>query len=539
MAVGETVIVDNDTLIRGRNTAKTATLIMIAKVTSFIIAGIYFVILARVLTPSIYGIYAIALATAGIFGAFGDFGIGSALVKRVSEHLAKRSLKMASEVVTSGLFLLVLLPGVFTIAAALLGGPIALYVLKNPIYALPLELASLTIVGSALYGDISSALIGFNKPKRLTEITMLQVTLQAGVSIALIFAGLGALAPIYGILVSYFVGFIAALAIIVFECKVRLNFTGLNMDNVRGLFRFSLPLGLSGAAHSIVTNVAVILLGAVASSAVVGNFGIAVRMAGMFDIIVGTINLALLPLFSSALAKKTDRKTISTYFNYSLYVAFLLIAPVVVYIAVLANQVIITLFSGLYSLAPQYVTIMAAGILLSVVSSYATTLFVGMGDTRKVMKYGLIVVLVDILLLPVLLPLLGGIGLSIVVFIVEPIVANILYLKFLGTKLDIKLQAGKLARVVLAAVVSAAFIVPLILLFPTDSIAVLIVAAVEQIALYPIAVSLLGGVTRKDIRTIRLVSDELPVLGKIVDVFGLYMGYVMDVAGSKINQKEI
>ena len=70
-------------------------------------------------------------------------------------------------------------------------------------------------------------------------------------------------------------------------------------------------------------------------------------------------------------------------------------------------------------------------------------------------------------------------------------------------------------------------------IFQTNYIQVLAAAGVEQIVLYPAVVCLLGGVTKKDIETIRLMSNELPVLGKIVDIFGIYMGRIMDISGRR------
>ncbi len=518
-------------IVKGRATAKSASFILISKVLSFVINGFGLILIARILAPSAYGIYVVAMAMAGFFSIFGDFGIGQTLAKLSSEYIAKKDMKRANGAVGGGLVILIALPGTLAILTIILSGPIAQYLLGNPGYTFPLQLAAVAAFATVIYGSLYSALIGFGMAKRIAQTTFIQAIMQAAISIGLALLGFGALAPMYGISISFGIGFLIFLYVLILECGIRPGTSFLNMKNIRGVFNFSAPLGISGAAHTIVMNIAIVALGIIATTQIVGNFGIATRVSGTFDIIVGTITLSLLPLFSATLTEAVGKKRLSSYFNYSVYMAFLLISPVAFYIAFLSKQFTYVIFSGLYSIAPEYVAVMAIGILISISSTYATTLVIGAGDTKRVLKYGLAVILTDILLMVPMLLLFGGLGLSLIVFITEPIIANILYLRILRDKMGISLEIGRLLKVALAALVSTVLVVPISTLLGTNYVLSLVISGMVMIILYPPIVSLLGGVRRKDIADLRIITQDLPIINLIVDVFCAYMIVVAKKAG--------
>jgi thiamine transporter ThiT len=59
-------------------------------------------------------------------------------------------------------------------------------------------------------------------------------------------------------------------------------------------------------------------------------------------------------------------------------------------------------------------------------------------------------------------------------------------------------------------------ITPAILILGNNFIPLLIVAAIEVILIYPIALGLFGAVKRKDLRIISQMTSKVPVMGRIM-----------------------
>ncbi len=98
---------ENETVGIGSSTASMSTYLLLGKLVAFIVAAISLVVVARILGPSGYGVYVVAIAVAGVAGAVGNFGIGTALTKFISEYKSKKNAKMINEVLSNGMAILV------------------------------------------------------------------------------------------------------------------------------------------------------------------------------------------------------------------------------------------------------------------------------------------------------------------------------------------------------------------------------------------------------------------------------------------------
>ena len=97
----------------------------------------------------------------------------------------------------------------------------------------------------------------------------------------------------------------------------------------------------------------------------------------------------------------------SSIYNNSIYYAALILAPVIAYLSATSIPLIRLLFSKAYPIAPMYFSFIAIGTAIGLLGSYAGTLIIGYGDTRKFMKYQIIGVVVELALLLALTPFIG------------------------------------------------------------------------------------------------------------------------------------
>lgn len=507
-----------EALSRGGKTARIATSVLAAKSFTFLAAGIAFIIVARILGPGTYGVYTLAVAIAGFFGSFGDFGFSLSAVKFIAEYIEKKNTAMVKSTITNAYVGAALIGAIFTIIAFAASGPVALMVFHNTSYIQVLQIASFTIIVSVLWNVSYSMLVGLGKGRFIAFAVALQSTVQAILSVGFAVLGFGAAAPILGVVIGFFAGFLAATAI---EARI-LGISASKMTaafswkEIKRLFSFSLPLGVSNFVTGITSNFSTIFLGLYATSFVLGNYGITYKVSNMFDVVIGSIGFALLPLFSATLVDKKPNKSIGKFYNYSIYLSLLVIAPVAFYIIFLSLPFSYTVFGGVYSLAPLYISIMSVGVLLTILSSYSSNLLISAGKVKIFLKFNIILSAIQIAFLLFLVPLYNGLGLVALLFIIIPVAMNILYMGKLRSVFKMKIEVARFARVILSSVVSAAFIIPLMYLFGGSTIPLLIAAAVEQLIIYPIIIAKLGAIDRKNTDLLAKITKGVPLVGQVI-----------------------
>jgi hypothetical protein len=112
-----------------------------------------------------------------------------------------------------------------------------------------------------------------------------------------------------------------------------------------------------------------------------------------------------------------------------------------------------------------------------------------------------------VLLLAILTPLYGIVGMMAALFVISPILINLIYAKVVKDKLSIRIQISKPLRVALAGIVLfiALYALAGLLNFRYLSLVAGVVAAV---VLYPPLVAISGGLRKKDIKSLREVFGK-------------------------------
>lgn len=502
----------------GGKTARMASYIMIAKLLSFLMVGAAFLIIVRLLGPDVYGIYTIAIAAAGLFGALGSLGIATALTKFVPEYKEKRDRRMVNKTVADGAAVLFIIGAAFAIVTFLLSGFLA-GSMHNPEYAPVIQVASLVVLFSTLFNAMSSVLVGLGDGQQYTMTIVAMTATQAGLSIVLALLGWGAYAPLVGLILGYVVGLAFALAFIYLRNSV--SMVRPSLQGMKDLVKFSWPIGASGVMGSAATNLVPIILGMFATSFVLGNFGAVSKVSTLMDIATGSIGMALLPSFASSFARGESKKSVGKYYAYSVHFSFVLLAPVIIAAIMLATPVSITAFSGVYSLTPDYIRVFALGLLVSIFGIYTSQLLISANKVRKLIKYTIALTAVQLALIPVMIPLLGGMGAVLLLYLLTPIATDVLFISAIKKDFGIGLWFGKLARAMAANAAMALILVPVLLYLGNSYVSIIAAAALIFIA-YPPLIALTRGLNGKDLQIMRNVMRGMPVLGHVIGGLVLY-----------------
>ncbi|MGC8687151.1 MAG: oligosaccharide flippase family protein [Candidatus Micrarchaeia archaeon] len=503
----------------GARTAHLASFLMLGQVLSTLFAGIGFIVIARLLGPSNYGIYTLAMAVSGLFGAAGDFGVGTAFNKFISEYIAKGKKEEIEKVLSDG-FAIVIIVGLVLGGATLLASHLlAYYVMHESAYYYILYAVALVVFLSFIFTPAYSALIGFGKGTYVAIIMAVQTALQAAVGIALALSGMKAMAPIFGIAAGFVAGITLALF---FTYKMHgLKIRKPSLSRIRKLLGFSLPLAGSNTLNAIANNSALLLLGVITSSAVLGYVGVATRTMSLIAIVTSAISSSILPMFSSTLSTSIKRH-IEKLYNYSIYVAMLIVTPAILFIVTLSRAFTVTVFSANYTGATLFIAVMGIGTLIGLIGSYTSTLLISASMVKKVLKYNASIVAMQLLLVVPLLLEFKGMGFVALFYIITPLVSVAIYANAAKKLLNVRIKSARLAKVFASGVLSAALIVPLVLLIGSNYILLLSAALAEQIAAYPIIIALTGAVTRKDLENLVEITSSIPLFGSIMHILARY-----------------
>ena len=499
--------------------ANLASYIVMSKFISFIIAGVAFVIVVRFLGPTTYGIYVLATAVVGVFGSVGDLGVSTAFNKLMAENrLGKK--RVLEEILANGFTILLIAGIILTAIAIVVSSFLASSVYHNQSFAAPFYLISFSIMVSMLFGAGYSALIGLGKGTNAALPVIIEAIFQYGISIGLVVLGFGVFAPILGLIFGLFAGFVACMFIM--RVKNRIGFARPSISGMKKIFNFGLPIVISNVLGTVVNNVAILVLGLFVVAAVVGNIGIAQNANALFSLVTVSISVSLIQLFSTVLKSNKAKHRVGDFFSNSVYYAFVFVAPLIFFVTILAKPVSYVAFGGVYNLAPLYIRFTSMGLLLGLAGAYATSLIISIGNTKQVLKYNAIIVAVQLLLVFALIPILKGMGFMLTFFVITPVLMDVLFVRYAIKKLKVGLKLGRLFRVLTANILGTLPLYLLIIVFGGNYVPLLIVGVITTLLTYPLALSALKGIERKDMKNLRKFSSGVPVVSSIL---GLLLDY--------------
>ena len=132
-----------DTKTIGVKTARNGIIYVVGQIVGSFSILVLLALLARLLKPANFGLYAIVIAFYTLLGIIGNFGIGTALRKKLAEtnDKAKRS-----ALISNSYSIAMLIALIIAVAGVLLSGTIANYVYHQPSVATALQLASILVI---------------------------------------------------------------------------------------------------------------------------------------------------------------------------------------------------------------------------------------------------------------------------------------------------------------------------------------------------------------------------------------------------------
>ena len=261
-----------------------------------------------------------------------------------------------------------------------------------------------------------------------------------------------------------------------------------------------------------------------ATTAVVGSYGAAYRLGRFFELLMTSMTFVILPAFSYTLTNESISKRIASIYNNSIFYAFAFLLPILAYAVATTKPLTRLLFGSAYIGAPFYFAFISVGTVIGLIGSFAGQLIIGNGDTRRFMKYQLVVVLAEVILLAILVPYEKVAGALIAVFAVGPILMDALYIKALNSQFSIRMEWKRLGRLVLSALMLFAVLFAVTMAMNYSRIAVLANIAIALL-LYPPMLAVTGAIEKRNLDFIGESMSKIRQLRRPASLAIRYIGF--------------
>ncbi len=490
----------------GVNAAKSTLTYTIGNIIGSSAILLLLVILARLLKPVDFGIYAIAIAFYMLLSIGGHFGMGTALRKELPQILDNR--KRVAELISNSYVIALLVALAIALIAMALSSTIAIDIYHNPGISSTLVLASSLVFFYALFNLTLAILIAIDRVRTGTMMYLSYAFIQLFAATALVVAGYGVFGAMVGLGISLLVP--SLFGIYKIFVYIEGKFVMPSKKAIKHLMGFSAPVVASNVAMQGPPNLAILLLGVYATAIIVGNYNAAFRFGNFVNVFLVANAFILLPSFAMAFSDKNLSLKIGKIYNSSIQYTLMLMLPVLVYAVSVARPLMRLLFSAQYSIAPFYFAVIVLGTSMGIISTYAGNLIVSYGDTKRFMAYQLLGVSIQIALLFVLTPLFQANGALLALFVISPIILDIIYINALYRQFSFRHSMGSMLRLVIPSLVLLALLYAITLLLH-NAVYSLLTNLVLTVLLFPPLAVAFGGIRRENTELIREIGKSLRI----------------------------
>lgn len=494
--------------------------VMWGLVASTVISAVGTIIIALLLGEDNYGLYTIALTAPTLITLFRDWGVNYAMIRYTAQSNAENKTAKIRTIFMTGLLFEIVLGIVLSLLGFLLSNFLAIDVFKRPVIVPLLQIASFTVLASALMTTASAAFFGIEKMHLNSIMTVSQSILKTALIITLVFVGLGTYGAITGFTVANFLAGLIGL-LLMFTIYKRLpkpNGNKLEIgNNIKTMLKYGVPISLSEIIAGFLLQFYNFLLYMyVLDNAIIGNFAIAKNFVVLITFFATPVTVTLFPAFSK-LDHRKEPETLNNVFQTSVKYASLLVVPFTAMIMALAQPAVSTLFGNTYAEAPLFLALLAITYLYTILGSLCIgSLINGQGQTTFNLVMAVITAAVGFPLGFILISNYGVLGL-IITSLTAGIPGIITSLIFIKKRYNVTIHWKSSAKILLSSAAAATLTYVLITqLNAFSSLTRLIIGVAIFTLIYLTAIILTKTLTITDISNLR---EMVTALGPLRPIF--------------------
>lgn len=393
-----------------REVARGTVLAFFLKVIGAGLAFAFNVAVARLLGAEGAGLYFLALSVTAIGSVIGRVGLDNALLRFIATHATQEEWGKVKGVYALGMRMTIAASGAVTLIVFMFAPWIATELFNKSVLAEPMRWMSLSILPFALLNLQAESLKGL---KRIRDAIIIQGVGLPLISLFLIFP-LATYAGITGVVFAYSLGalIVAALGAWAWCSAISRHHDLTILFEFKELWRSCKPLFVVSLMNRAMMPWApIMLLGIWASSEEVGVFGAAARIALLVSFMLVTINNVVAPKFAELLAKQ-DNDALGTTARRSALLITVLASPLF-FLLFFHGGWVMSLFGEEFVDGALVLSILAVGQFINVICGSVGYLLMMSGNERTYRNITIVSAIVQLLLVVVLSPIMGGVGAAI------------------------------------------------------------------------------------------------------------------------------
>jgi O-antigen/teichoic acid export membrane protein len=487
---------------------------------STIISAVGVILVARLLSPSEYGLVTVALMAPNLIILFRDWGVNSAMIKYTAQYRSENKTAETKAVLAAGLLFELALGVSLSLISFLLSGFLATDIFHRPDIKPLIEIASFTVLASALVIAAQSAFTGYEKME-LSSITMIcRSALKTILAPLLVILGSGAFGAIVGSTAAYLTaGLISILLYLTLYNKLRtLNNDKLEIvKTIKTMFKYGLPLSIATIIGGFLLQFYNFLMAIYCTDPMIGNYSVTLNFAVLITFFSVPITTVLFPAFSK-LSSQKEKATLRNVFQYSVKYAALLVVPAAALVMALSKSIVFTLFGEKYIHAPLFLTMYAITYLYSAFGNLSIgNLINSQGKTKVTLKLTLITATIGFPLSLLLIPKFEIIGL-IVTTLTAGIPSLIIGIWWVKKHFTVTIDWTSSAKILLASTLAAATAYIIVSQLNIPNWIELTIGTIAFLATYTTTAPLIGAITKTDIQNLKEMLKELGPLFHVFNV---------------------
>ena len=361
------------------------------------------IFLVRVLGPEDYEIFALAVSVASLIFLPADFGISQSTARFVAEHRGEES--RIAQVLADGLKLKLIASGAICLLLFALATPIS-NAFDTPEMAWPLRGVTLAVFGQSIVGYYRTAFEALGRVSLTLRLIASESAVEASASITLVLLGAGVTGAAFGRAIGYLFGALFAFVLIArYVDRRALSLRGDPSGRVRDIARYAGALLLIDAVFAVITQVDILLIGAILGPVAVGVFQAPAKLITFLHY----PGLALSAGVSPRLSRGGEGPNVSAFhagIRYLMILQAAIVVPVVVWAGPIVDVILGSDFDEsaevLRALGP-FVYLFGLAPLVSVGVNY-------LGEARRRIPVAIAALLVNFVVSIVLLKEIGVVG---------------------------------------------------------------------------------------------------------------------------------
>lgn len=259
---------------------------------------VFSVFLARALGPIDFGLYALGLTIFNTVSLVVVFGMDTGIVKFLSEHLGRGERRKAQSVIAQVCLLTVLCAVLGGLVLAMLSGPLSTRVFDKPELETVLRVFAVAVPLASLSAVLVLGIQSFRTVRYTIMIKYLWEPVGKFVLVGMcIWAGFGLVGVLAAVAATYLVSVVFGVTVLKRVAGIeRANFFHQEAGSLSALLAFCLPLTLANIVGVFASRSDVIMLGYWNTAQQVGVYSAALQTSSAIALIMGAIEVALVPL---------------------------------------------------------------------------------------------------------------------------------------------------------------------------------------------------------------------------------------------------